>query len=81
MCGRTCVILYFDPHVFLCSLRVRPRPKLHQTESSSLAIITRITLELELFTALNSFVGTVKTQKFMGAPFLFENSGGGKLIR
>ncbi len=27
--GRTYVILYFDPHVFLCSLRVRPRPKLH----------------------------------------------------
>ncbi len=29
MFGRTYVILYFDPRVFLCSLRVRPRPKLH----------------------------------------------------
>ncbi len=54
-----------------CSLRVRPRPKLHQTESSSLATITRITL-VELYTALNSFAGAVKTQKLMGAPFLFE---------
>ncbi len=26
---RTYVILYFNPRVFLCSLRVRPRPKLH----------------------------------------------------
>ncbi len=37
-----------------------------------LAIITRITLEIELFTALNCFAGAVKTQKLMGAPFLFE---------
>ncbi len=29
-------------------------------------------LEIELFTALNSFAGAVKTQKLMGAPFLFE---------
>ncbi len=29
MFGRTYVILYFDPRIFLCSLRVRPRPKLH----------------------------------------------------
>ncbi len=29
MFGRTYVILYFDPRVFLCSLSVRPRPKLH----------------------------------------------------
>ncbi len=32
----------------------------------------RISLEIELFTALNSFAGAVKTQKLMGAPFLFE---------
>ncbi len=32
----------------------------------------RITLEIELFTALNCFAGAVKTQKLMGAPFLFE---------
>ncbi len=31
-----------------------------------------ITLEIELFTALNCFAGAVKTQKLMGAPFLFE---------
>ncbi len=30
------------------------------------------TLEIELFTALNSFAGVVKPQKLMGAPFLFE---------
>ncbi len=29
MFGRTYIILYFDPLVFLCSLGVRPRPKLH----------------------------------------------------
>ncbi len=37
-----------------------------------LATITRITFEIELFTALNCFAGAVKTQKLMGAPFLFE---------
>ncbi len=42
------------------------------TESSGLATITRITLEIELFTALNCFAGAVKTQKLMGAPFLLE---------
>ncbi len=30
-------------------------------ESSGLSISTRITLEIELFTFLNSFAGTVKT--------------------
>ncbi len=29
MCGHMYVILYFDPHVLLCLLRVRPCPKLH----------------------------------------------------
>ncbi len=42
--------------------------------------MTRITLEIELFTALNGFAGAVKTQNLMGAPFLFE-LGGGKLMR
>ncbi len=27
--GRTYVILYFDPRVYLCLLCIRPRPKLH----------------------------------------------------
>ncbi len=31
-----------------------------------------ITLEIELFTALNCFAGAVKTQNLTGAPFLFE---------
>ncbi len=62
MCGRTYVILYFDSHVFLCSFRVQPHPKLHYAES----------LGLGLFTALNCFAGAVKTQQLMGAPFLFE---------
>ncbi len=29
MFGRMYAILYFDPRVFLCSLRVQPHPKLH----------------------------------------------------
>ncbi len=37
-----------------------------------LSIITRIVLEIELFTALNYFVGAVRTQKLTGVPFLFE---------
>ncbi len=81
VCGRTYVILYFDPHVILCSLCVRPHPKLHSTESSGLAIITRITLEIELFTAMNSFVGEVKTQKTYGSSISIRVGGGGKLIR
>ncbi len=63
-CILTRLIFVFAP----CSTR----PKLHLTESSGLVIITRITLEIELFTTLNCFAGAVKTQKLMGAPFLFE---------
>ncbi len=37
-----------------------------------LVITTCITLEIELFTALNCFAGAVKTKKHMGASFLFE---------
>ncbi len=72
MFGRTYVILYFDPRVFVISLRVDPRPKLPLNRILGLATITRITLEIELFTALNCFAGAVKTQNLMGAPFLFE---------
>ncbi len=60
MFGRTYVILYFDPHV-LVLVMWSTRPKLHSTESSGLLISTRITLEIELFTVLNSFAGAVKT--------------------
>ncbi len=64
-----------------CTLTLRifvfaPRSTPSQTSLNripGLAIITRITLEIELFTALNCFAGAVKTQKLiMGAPFLFE---------
>ncbi len=43
------------------------------TESSGLATITRITLEIELFTALNCFAGA-------GSSISIRVSGGGKLI-
>ncbi len=50
-----------------CSLWVRPRPNSLNGILSGLATITRITLEIELYTE-----GAVKTQKLLGAPFLFE---------
>ncbi len=62
MFERTYVILYFDPPYFC----------VRSASTTLLATITRITLEIELFTALNCFAGVVKTQKLMGAPFLFE---------
>ncbi len=49
-------------------------------QSSGLAIITRIILEIELFTAFNSFAGAVKTQKLTLVPSI-RVSGSGKLIR
>ena len=54
--------LYFDLSD-LCQYGGRPRPKLHKTESSGLAIITRIILEIELFIVLNSFASTVQNLK------------------
>ncbi len=71
MYGHTYVILYFDPPYFCVRSAFDPS-QTSLTESSGLATITHITLEIELFTALNSFAGAVKTQKLMGAPFLFE---------
>ncbi len=41
-------------------------------EPSGLSIVTYIILEIELFTALNSFAGAVITKKLTGVPFLFE---------
>ncbi len=67
MFGCTYVILYFDP----CAPCLTPSQTL-QTESFSLATITHIILEIEMFTALNCFAGAVKTQKLMGAAFIFE---------
>ncbi len=60
---------------FLCYLCVRPGPKLHLTESSGFAISTCTTLEIELFTVLNSFAGAVKTSISILV------SGGGKSMR
>ncbi len=63
-----------------CTLTLRifvftPRSTPSQTSLNrilGLATITRIALEIELFKALNCFADAVKTQKLMGAPFLFE---------
>ncbi len=50
-------LLYFDPRVFVL---VRwSTPSLNRI--LCLSISTRITLEIELFTVLNSFTGAVKT--------------------
>ncbi len=76
MYGRTYVILYYDPRVFCVRSAFDPVPNC-TTESSGLSISTRITLEVELFTVLNSFAGA----KLKGLPFLFELSGGGKSMR
>ncbi len=40
-----------------------PVPNFTKQNPPGLATITRITLEIELFTALNCFAGAVKTQK------------------
>ncbi len=63
--------LYFDPRVFVL-VRLSTPSQTSLNRILCLSISTRITLEIELFTALNCFAGTVKTQKLMGAPFLFE---------
>ncbi len=70
MFGRIYVILYFDPFC-VCSMFDPSQTSLNGI--LPLAIITRISLEIELFTALNYFAGAVKTQKLMGALFLFES--------
>ncbi len=57
MFGRTYVILYFDPRVFVLVMWSTPS----QIALNRIAISTRITLEIELFTVLNSFAGAVKT--------------------
>ncbi len=70
--GRTYVILYFDPPYFCVSSAFDAVPNFTKQNPPGLATITRITLEIELFTALNCFAGAVKTQNLMGAPFLFD---------
>ncbi len=60
MFGRTYVILYFDPRVFVLVMWLTPS-QIALNRILWLAISTRITLEIELFTVLNSFAGAVKT--------------------
>ncbi len=43
-----------------------------QTSSSGLSIVTRIILEIQLFTALKSLEGAVKARTLTGVVFLFE---------
>ncbi len=72
MFGRMYVILYFDPPYFCARSAFDPVPNFTKQNPLVFATITRITLEIELFTALICFAGAVKTQNLMGAPFLFE---------
>ncbi len=63
--------LFFDPCIFFVSLVFDPVPNF--TKQNPLVIDHYLYhLKIELFTALNSFAGTVKTQKLAGVPFLFE---------
>ncbi len=59
--------------IFVFALRSTPSQTSLNTEFSGLATITRITLEIELFTALNCFAGA-------GSSISIRVSGGGKLI-
>ncbi len=78
--GDVCLSVYTDVRMSFCTLTLRifvfaPRSTPSQTSLNSilwLATITRITLEIELCTALNSFAYAVKTLKLMGVPFLFK---------
>ncbi len=72
MFGRMYVILYFDPPYFCVRSAFDPVPNFTKQNPLVLRPLPVITLEIELFTALNCFAGAVKTQNLMGAPFLFE---------
>ncbi len=52
--------LYFDPRVFVL-VRLSTPSQTSLNRILCLSISTRITLEIELFTFLNSFTGAVKT--------------------
>ncbi len=60
MYGRTYVILYFDPRVFVLVM-VDPVPNYTKQNPLGLSISTRIILEIELFTVLIFLAGAVKT--------------------
>ncbi len=52
--------LYFDPRVFVL-VRLSTPSQIALNRILWLSISTRITLEIELFTVLNSFEGAVQT--------------------
>ncbi len=60
------------PSRFCVSYVVDPVPNCTKQNPLVYRISTCITLEIELFTFLNSFAGAVKTWKLKGLPFLFE---------
>ncbi len=60
MYGHMYVILYFDLRNFVLVMWSTPS-QIALNRTSGLSISTRITLEIELFTVLNFFVGAVKT--------------------
>ncbi len=66
MFGRMYVILYFDPRVFVL-VRLSTSSQIALNRVLRWSISTRITLEIELFTVLNSFAGAVATWKLKGA--------------
>ncbi len=81
MYGRMYVILYFDPRVFVLVMWSAPS-QIALTESSGLSISTRITLEIELFTVLNSFAGGCSSSlKTYRTSISIRVSGGGKSMR
>ncbi len=61
MFGRTYVILYFDPRVFVLVMCLTPSQIALNRILWFIDQYPRITLEIELFTVLNSFAGAVKT--------------------
>ncbi len=61
VCMDVCkAFLYFDPRVFVL-VRWSTPSQTSLNRILCLSISTRITLEIELFTVLNSFTGAVKT--------------------
>ncbi len=73
MFGRTYVILYFDPLVLFVLARCSTPSQTSLNRILWFSDHYPYHLEIELFTALNSFAGAVRTQKRMGVPFLLES--------
>ncbi len=55
-------LVLWPSRIFVLTRRLTPS-QTSLTDSSGLSIITHIILEIELFTALNYFEGTVRTKK------------------